>query len=78
MAAREDDSTGATEVGAPEITAAIIDAGVDALSRLDLEFDQPFMIVREVFQAMMEALHVRPSAAALDRQSERQSQQWWT
>jgi hypothetical protein len=66
--------------GAPdvEITPAMIDAGVDAYSAADHGFDQPDSIVMAVFRAMMEARHTPTSAAALERQSIRQSRQWWT
>jgi len=40
------------DAGAPEITPAMIDAGVYQLSRLDLEFDPSEQIVRAVYEAM--------------------------
>lgn len=66
--------------GAPEIevTPAMIDAGIDAYLAADREFDQPDKVVIEVFQAMTRARHKPMTAAALDRQLVRQSQQWWT
>ena len=46
-----------SDAGAPEleITPAMIDAGVDRLSRLDLEWDSSEQIVRAVYEAMAAA-----------------------
>lgn len=51
---------------------------LNAYLALDRDFDVPDRIVTEVFQAMIRARHEPTTAAALDRQSVRQSRQWWT
>jgi hypothetical protein len=46
-----------SDAGAPgiKITPAMVDAGIEKLSRLDLEYDSAEQIVREVFLAMASA-----------------------
>ena len=46
-----------SDAGAPEIqiTPAMIDAGIEKLSRLDLTWDSAEQIVREVYEAMAAA-----------------------
>jgi hypothetical protein len=63
--------------GAPEVTSAMIDAGVDAYLALDREFDAAERIVTEVFRAMAEVSQQPTPAAASSRQSVRQSH-WWS
>jgi hypothetical protein len=66
--------------GAPDIkiTDAMIDAGIDAYLALDREWDLPERIVRDIFEAMLQAsLNPPPTTeAALSRRSVRQSH-WW-
>jgi hypothetical protein len=65
-----------SEAGAPEVTPAMIQAGVDAYLACDRDFDLPERIVTDVFRAMAEAAREPIAASALCPQSARQSH-WW-
>lgn len=64
----------AAEAGAPEITPAMIDAGIDAYCALDREFDSFERIVRDIY-LVMEAARLQPPtcASVSSRQLVRQS-----
>jgi hypothetical protein len=61
-----------------ELTPEMIEAGIDAYSRLDREFDSTERIVTDVFLAMVEAARLPRCVVSSDRQRAPISPWWQT